>query len=279
MLFWILNIILLFNLSLCIGLKALIIPQSASMLSTSGGGICYNQELNPALISVDNSYISLSENLWLGGVSGQKISYYFNNHNYISFENLSINDIELRNEVASESPIGFFGASWYALEMNKSFDVLFENLSFGYKVKFNYSKLFSESMHGFSVDLGINNKVNENLDIGFLIRNIGREFSDNLRLNNEILIGVGTKYFMPNLNLVFLSDFFIFEQNKYLKLSTITTLPYLNFIVGGTYSDSYKDFSFGIKLDYKKWAIVFGNLNHNNTALGSPSSIEIMKSF
>jgi hypothetical protein len=134
-------------------------------------------------------------------------------------------------------------------------------------------------MHGFSVDLGINNKVNENLDIGFLIRNIGREFSDNLRLNNEILIGVGAKYFMPNLNLVFLSDFFIFEQNKYLKLSTITTLPYLNFIVGGTYSDSYKDFSFGIKLDYKKWAIVFGNLNHNNTALGSPSSIEIMKSF
>ena len=37
---------------------------------------------------------------------------------------------------------------------------------------------------------------------------------------------------MPNLNLVFLSDFFIFEQNKYLKLSTITTLPYLP-IVGG----------------------------------------------
>ena len=85
--------------------------------------------------------------------------------------------------------------------------------------------------------------------------------------------------FNLDLNLVFLSDFFIFEQNKNLKLSTITTLPYLNFIVGGTYSDSYKDFSFGIKLDYKKWAIVFGNLNHNNTALGSPSSIEIMKSF
>ena len=147
----ILFILISFNLSICIGLKALIIPQSASMLSTSGGGICYNQELNPALISVDNSYISLSENLWLGGVSGQKISYYFNNHHYISFENLSINDIELRNEVASESPIGFFGASWYALEMNKSFDVLFENLSFGYKVKFNYSKLFSESMHRLSL--------------------------------------------------------------------------------------------------------------------------------
>ena len=215
MLFWILNIILLFNLSLCIGLKALIIPQSASMVSTSGGGICYNQELNPALISMVIKFKPKKN------------------------KNLSINDIELRNEVASESPIGFFGASWYALEMNKSFDVLFENLSFGYKVKFNYSKLFSESMHGFSVDLGINNKVNENLDIGFLIRNIGREFSDNLRLNNEILIGDGAKYFMPNLNLVFLSDFFTFEQNNYLKLSTITTLPYLNFIVGGTYSDIY----------------------------------------
>ena len=44
-------------------------------------------------------------------------------------------------------------------------------------------------------------------------------------------------------------------------------------------SDEYKDLSFGVKLDYKKWAFVFGNLNHNNPVLGNPSSIEIRKIF
>ena len=193
MLIKVLFILLSFNLSLCIGLKALVIPQSASLLSTSGTGICYSYEVNPALLFADNSSISLSKNSWLGGVSGQKISYIFNKRNYISFESLSINDIELRDEIATESPIGFFGAHWYAAEVNKSYDLGFNNLTFGYKIKLNYSKLFSESMHGYSIDLGLNQNLNQNLNIGILLKNIGREFASNLRVENNILFGVGVR--------------------------------------------------------------------------------------
>ena len=279
MLIKVLFILLSFNLSLCIGLKALVIPQSASLLSTSGTGICYSYEVNPALLFADNSSISLSKNSWLGGVSGQKISYIFNKRNYISFESLSIDDIELRDEIATESPIGFFGAHWYAAEINKSYDLGSNNLTFGYKIKLNYSKLFSESMHGYSIDLGLNQNLNQNLNIGILLKNIGREFGGNLRVENNILFGVGVRYNLPSLKLILLSDYLIYDENNFLKFSTITDLPYLNFIVGGTYSDNYKDLSFGVKLDYKKWELIFGNLNHNNAILGNPSSVEIIKIF
>ena len=279
MLIKVLFILLSFNLSLCIGLKALVIPQSASLLSTSGTGICYSYEVNPALLFADNSSISLSKNSWLGGVSGQKISYIFNKRNYISFESLSINDIELRDEIATESPIGFFGAHWYAAEVNKSYDLGFNNLTFGYKIKLNYSKLFSESMHGYSIDLGLNQNLNQNLNIGILLKNIGLEFASNLRVENNILFGVGIRYNLPDLKLILLSDYLNYDENNFLKFSAITDLPYLNFIVGGTYSDNYKDLSFGVKLDYKKWELIFGNLNHNNAILGNPSSVEIIKIF
>jgi len=273
-------ILLSFNLSICIGLKALVIPQSASLLSTSGTGISYSHEINPALLFETNSYLSLSKNSWLGGVSGQKISYIFDNRKYISFESLSINDIELRDEIATETPIGFFGAHWYAAEINESYDLTFDkDFTFGYKVKLNYSKLFTESMHGYSIDIGFNNKIKENLNIGLLIKNLGREYSNNLRVDNDILFGFGISYKIPDLRLILLSDYLIYDENNFLKFSTITTLPYLNFIIGGTYSDEYKDLSFGVKLDYKKWAFVFGNLNHNNPVLGNPSSIEIRKIF
>jgi len=273
-------ILLSFNLSICIGLKALIIPQSASLLSTSGTGISYSHEINPALLLEANSYLSLSKNSWLGGVSGQKISYIFDNRKYISFESLSINDIELRDEIATETPIGFFGAHWYAVEINESYDFPFnKEFTFGYKVKLNYSKLFTESMHGYSIDLGFNNKIKENLNIGLLIKNLGHEYSNNLRVDNNILLGVGVSYNIPDLKLILLSDYLIYDEKDFLKFSTITTLPYLNFIIGGTYSDSYKDLSFGVKLDYKKWAFIFGNLNHNNPVLGNPTSIEIRKIF
>ncbi len=276
----ILFILLSFNLSICIGLKALIIPQSASLLSTSGTGISYSHEINPALLLEANSYLSLSKNSWLAGVFGQKISYIFDNRKYISFESLSINDIELRDEIATEEPLGFFGADWYAAEINESYNLSFyENITFGYKVKLNYSKLYTESMHGYSIDIGFNNQINKNLNIGLLIKNLGREYSNNLRVDNDILLGVGISYKVPDLKLILLSDYLIYDENNFLKFSTITTLPYLNFIIGGTYSESYRDLSFGIKLDYKKWAFIFGNLNHNNPILGNPSSVEIRKIF
>ncbi|SVE54150.1 uncharacterized protein METZ01_LOCUS507004, partial [marine metagenome] len=145
---------LFFNFLYPIGLRALVIPQSASLLSKSGAGISQSAEVNPALLSNYSPHVSFSRNSWFGDITGQKISLLFKNKTYISFETLSVTDIELRDEIASDSPIGLFGAYWYAIELNRSINFnssIINKFSIGYKVKINFSKLYTETMKGYTL--------------------------------------------------------------------------------------------------------------------------------
>ena len=50
-------------------------------------------------------------------------------------------------------------------------------------------------------------------------------------------------------------------------------------MLGASYSDGYRDFSYGMSFDYNNWSFVYGSLQHENDALGSPQSFEIRKYF
>ena len=63
-----------FNISFSIGIRALAIPQSATLLGKSGTGISHSIHINPALIVSDNPYVSFSKNKWFSDLEGQKIS-------------------------------------------------------------------------------------------------------------------------------------------------------------------------------------------------------------
>ena len=104
-----------------IGLKALIVPQTAEMISLSSSGIAGNIDIgvNPASIVQDTSSISFSSNEWLGGLLGSKVSYtksIKNSYHYFSFEYLGIDDIELRDEQPSDLPDGYVKSNWIALD-------------------------------------------------------------------------------------------------------------------------------------------------------------------
>ena len=75
-----------FNFLFSIGLKALIIPQSALTLASSNTGIAHNVDIdvNPASFSSLNHRMGFSKNNWFGDLQGQKISMIKNN-SYISF--------------------------------------------------------------------------------------------------------------------------------------------------------------------------------------------------
>ena len=60
-----------------------------------------------------------------------------------------------------------------------------DDLNFGYKVKLNLSKLYTDSMRGYTLDLGINKLISDNLSMGFLVKNIGKEYSSDLQVNNN----------------------------------------------------------------------------------------------
>ena len=266
-----------------LGLRALIIPQTATLLSKSGAGIANSYDVNPALLSSSDLFVSFSRNSWLGGVSGQKISMLPRNKTYISFETLSVTDIELRDEIANDSPLGFFGAYWYALDLSRSKKIdigIIKNLDFGYKVKINFSKLYAETMKGYTIDIGVNKKINKKLSLAFVAKNIGKESSSNLRTETIPTVGIGTTYMVFNSQLKVIGDLLNQNNENFIKVACETNFPFgIDFIFGSTYSKDYKDFSMGIKLNLKGWSLIYGNLNHDNSILGNPTSIEIKKYF
>ena len=274
-------IILLFSINIIfsIGIKALAIPQSALLLAKSGAGISNSLDVNPALIHSFDTYVSFSKNQWLGDLEGQKISILLKNNTLLSFESLSVDDIELRDEIASDSPIGFFGVYWYAWELNKKLNINYKDISFGYKLKFNFSKLYTETMHGYTIDIGMMKQVNNRVDLGLVVKNIGNESTNSLRAGTIPIFGVGVSYLTLNDNLLILTDLLSQDSNGLVRFAAETQLPYINFILGSSISNNYQDISFGLKLDYDTWSFSYGNLNHENTILGNPAIITITKHF
>ena len=93
---------LFFNFLFPIGLRALIIPQSAELVASTSTGLANYPELNPANLIDFDSFYSLSVNNWLADVDGQKTSMLFDAENffkktYIALESLKTDNIEFRN--------------------------------------------------------------------------------------------------------------------------------------------------------------------------------------
>lgn len=272
-------LILNINILFCLGIKALAIPQSALLLAKSGAGISNSMYINPALIKKQIPQISFSKNEWFGDLEGQKISILLENFSLLSFESLSVDDIELRDKIANDSPIGFFGVYWYAWELNRTLNIKNDKFDIGYKIKFNFSKLYTDTMHGYTLDFGAMHQLNDRIKLGYVIKNIGNESVKSLRAGTIPIIGLGASYIVLNNKLLIISDLLYQDNNNLLRIALETKLQYLNFILGGTVSDNYNDISFGIKLDYQGWSLAYGNLNHDNPILGNPTSITLTKYF
>jgi len=272
-----------------IGLKALIIPQNAILIGSSSTGIAYHPELNPANHYNKNANFSFSNNTWFADVKGQKLSAlidskkYFD-YSFIAMESLSVTDIELRNEIANDEPLGLFGVYWYALELSQSVNLkkYLKNLgdiNFGYKIKVNFSKLYSSTMYGYTLDIGINKKINNNITASFVVKNFGKEYSNDLSADHPIVYGIGAGYLIPSIYLNVLADIYYQNEEIISKFSLLSTFPYVNIFVGSTSSESYNDYSWGMKIELNKWAIIYGNLFHDNSSLNNPSAIELVKYF
>ena len=274
--------ILFFSFTYAIGLKALVIPQNALALSLSNTGIGDNLavEINPASLSMISPYLGFSKNNWYGELSGQKISSLFSSNKYFSFESLSVDDIELRDEIANDTPLGFFGAYWYSMDYAQSLKFpSLDSFSIGYRLKFNLSKMYDESMYGVTADIGMIKKIRDNFSIGIVVKNFGKEYKRNLNADTPLTVGLGLSYNVPILRLNVLSDIVYQDDIILNKIALKTSFPYVNLIFGSTQADDYSDFSMGLIIEIKTWSITYGSLKHDNDLLGTPSSFELRKYF
>ena len=82
---------LIIGIALPIGLKALIIPQTATLIGNSSTGIAHYPALNPANHYNANSNFSFSNNNWFADLKGQKISLLTNSEKYfVPFTKISV---------------------------------------------------------------------------------------------------------------------------------------------------------------------------------------------
>jgi len=280
--------LIIFNFSWAIGLEALVIPQKATVISTSGAGIggYIDASINPASLKYIRPHLGMSDNLWYADISGIKSNFSFgeNIHRTLSIESIGLDDIELRytNEV---NPSGYVEAKWIAFDFSSEIDLnrIFEDtrdFSLGYNIKLNYSKLHTERYWGYSIDVGFQKKINDKLNFGFVSKNFGREYSLSGIDRIENYIGLGIAY---NANIIRNNIYFdwIYSANRNIfKLALKTDFRYVNLALGTSYSEnSYKDFSYGLSFELRDWTIVFSSIIHDNSALGIPKSVELRKYF
>jgi len=287
-------LIIVINFAFAIGLRALIIPQNAILLATSSTGIAYNFNLNPANLYQENNFFSFSSNNWLVDIKGQKVSMLYNTNNgknpsYLSMESLTDDNIELRGEIPNDTPLGYLGAYWYAVEFGQTLDLkqLNNNINFefGYKIKINYSKLYTSSMYGYSIDLGMNKQINEYNSIGLVVKNLGKEFSSSIDVEDNIFLNKGTSYgiglisHIPKIYISLITDVYLQDSTVLKKISIKTELPFFNIYIGQSKSKTYKDIGWGFSVDLSNWMLSYGTIKNDNSALGNPSSIELTRKF
>jgi hypothetical protein len=268
--------------SFAIGLQGLIIPQSGHILSTAGAGIAgdIDPALNPAMLKKDHPYMQFSLNRWLGGVSGSNTLFRWGNEvqKQVSIQSWSAKDLELWGDSPDERPLGSFGVHWAsaAFSISHNFNTPYR---FGLRIQTNYSHLFTESISGITMDVGTVLPLGSSFTAAGVIRNIGYEYTNNLRAELPVEGGIGLKIKLPKVKTSLMADLlYNLEQGKEMRIAFATDMEFLNFNAGRSISDNRNAISLGFSFNYRSWKINYGIYFHENSAvLGTPQFLDVRR--
>ena len=268
--------------SFAIGLQGLIIPQSGHILSMAGAGIAgdIDPALNPAMLKKDHPYMQFSLNRWLGGVSGSNTLFRWGNEvqKQMSIQSWSAKDLELWGDSPDERPLGSFGVHWAsaAFSISHHFNTPYR---FGLRIQTNYSHLFTESISGITMDVGTVFPLGSSFTAAGVIRNIGYEYTNNLRAELPVEGGIGLKIKLPKVKTSLMADLlYNLEQGKEMRIAFATDMEFLNFNAGKSISDNRNAISLGFSFNYRSWKINYGIYFHENSAvLGIPQFLDVRR--
>jgi hypothetical protein len=274
--------ILLISCNWAIGLQGLVIPQNGKILSTAGTGIAgdIDPALNPAMLKKDHPYMQFSLNRWLGGVSGSNTLFRWGNEvqKQVSIQSWSAKDLELWGDSPDERPLGSFGVHWASAAFSISHH-LNTPYRFGLRIQTNYSHLFTESISGITMDVGTVLPLGSSFTAAGVIRNIGYEYTNNLRAELPVEGGIGLKIKLPKVKTSLMADLlYNLEQGKEMRIAFATDMEFLNFNAGRSISDNRTAISLGFSFNYRSWKINYGIYFHENSAiLGTPRFLDVRR--
>ena len=104
--------LIIFSFIFSFGVQSFSLPHNALELSNSNSGIANSDNININASGINNikNSVSFSSLSWYQGVKGSNIDFKWGKtkHHYINIYNLSADNIELRDLVPNDNPIGLF---------------------------------------------------------------------------------------------------------------------------------------------------------------------------
>ena len=271
-----------FSHSWAIGLQGLVIPQSGQILATSGTGIAgdIDPALNPAMKVSSHPFMQFSLNRWLGDVSGSQTLFRWGSEipKQVSIQSWSAKDLELWGNSPDDRPLGSFGVYWTAAAFSISHHFN-SPYRFGLRIQTNYSHLFTESLSGITLDAGTIIPMGSSLTLGAVIKNLGYEYTNNLRAELPLEGGIGAALKLPLVNTSILTDMlYNTDHGQELRLAIATQWKWFNINAGTSISEYRIARSLGFSFNYLRWEINYGIYFHENSAvLGTPQFLDVRR--
>ena len=265
-----LSLILIGSFSWGIGLTGLIIPENGQVLSTAGTGIAegISPGLNPAMNVSKHSYIQFSLNRWLGDIKGSYTAYHWGQEipQAISIHSWNATDIPEYGDKPTSSPLGTFGVHYVSAAYSISHH-LNTPYRFGIRIQANYNHLYIESMSGITLDAGALFPLGSFLTFGAVIRNLGYEYTNNLKAKLPGEIGLGTELKLPFKMSIIADAIYLSEKGTDIRMGVRSHFKWLNVNAGFSINEKRAAQALGFSFNYRKWLISYGIYSHDNLIL------------
>ena len=255
-----------------IGTQFLSIPQNATELIIG---------LNPSFTNITNRPIlSVSYGNWLAGIKVSSFGYNRNAFGGTAGFNIryvALNDLELRSDRPTDDPVSVFGATAFAFDGNYIRQTKIGLLST--KLRYISMQLFDETATGFAMDIGLQHNVNDRLNVGITLLNLGSMSELNVEKPKlPVRMIVGSSYDFT-FNEIDNSLFIALEKSSIvegiiLRVGEVTNWNKLQFLIGAQFSKEVASIAGGIGIKLGAYNIKYG-IQFGSQSLGIPQMLDI----
>jgi len=262
--------LIIFSFIFSFGVQSFSLPHNALEISNSNSGIGNSNNININAAGINNiqNTVSFSSISWYQGVRGSNIDFKWGKkkHHYINLYNLSANNIELRDLVPNDNPIGVFDIHHISLSYGFGTHVS-DKLNIGVKTNLSYNQLYVDESYGYHINLGASYLYNKFLSFGISVQQLGLEKYNNTNHTYPLLAGIGTSINLNKLKTQINTDIILQEELDNplsLNVSSISRFNSFSIITGYHFNEDKQEFSCGFSFKYRKIEFDYGIGFHNN---------------
>ena len=264
-----------------IGIDAVNIPESSKSLAllNSGSASSGDPQINLAsLASNKNSYVSFSSQTWLGEISGSQLLFVLpDNPILISVRALSLNDIEIRDEVPNTYPLGYTGARM----VDFGFGYGYQNslASMALLLRVNYISLYTYRMYGAMMDVSIQRDLNNFSKVSINVKNLGYQKFNELNGTIPTQIQFGSSFLLPFQIKLNFDAITTIDKGSDLIGSMEYNLSFIDLFFSASSGYLGNNYGLGFEFEYSNWRVSYGAMIHTLSYYSMPSFIDLSYSI